>query len=126
SATQAPTGEVDGIRVGTTWEDVTATPAAPTCTTGAATSITTTGATLHGTVNANWASTAVTFDYGTSLSYGSSITAVQSPVIWATNTATSKAITGLTQNQLYHFRDPGTNSVGTTNGADATFTTVPD
>jgi hypothetical protein len=119
-------GKVDGIRVGTTWEDVTASPAAPTCVTGAATSITTTSATLNGTVNANWESTVVTFDYGTSLSYGTTVTADQSPVIWGANTATSKAITGLTPNQLYHFRDPGTNSIGTTNGADATFTTVPD
>jgi fibronectin type III domain protein/type IX secretion system substrate protein len=126
AAAQCASGVVDGIRVGTTWEDVTASPAAPTCITGAATSITTTSATLNGTVNANWASTVVTFDYGTTLSYGTTVTADQSPVIWATNTATSKAITGLTPNQLYHFRDPGTNSVGTTNGADATFTTVPD
>ncbi|TLY31119.1 MAG: fibronectin type III domain-containing protein [Ignavibacteria bacterium] len=32
----------------------------------------------------------------------------------------------MTPNQLYHFRDPATNTTGSTNGLDATFTTLPD
>ncbi len=97
--------------------------AAPNATTNAATSITSTGATLNGTVNANNNSTTVTFDYGLSTGYGSSLTADQSPVTGATDTAVSKAITGLTPNTTYHFRVDATNSAGTTDGLDQTFTT---
>ncbi len=120
-------GKVDGIRVGTHWEDITGPLSAPTVTTGSATSITTTTAILHGSVVPNNASTTDNFDYGTSLSYGSSATADQSPLTaGGTAVATTATVTGLTQNQLYHFRDPATNSQGTTNGSDASFTTVPD
>jgi hypothetical protein len=65
----------------------------------------------------------VTFEYGTSTSYGSTATATQSPVTGTTGTAVSKAITGLLPSTLYHFRVVGTNSAGTTNGDDASFTT---
>ncbi|RPH32608.1 MAG: hypothetical protein EHM93_08365, partial [Bacteroidales bacterium] len=44
---------------------------APTVTTDAAGSVTSTGATLNGTVNANNASTTVTFEYGLTTGYGS-------------------------------------------------------
>ncbi|HUW12380.1 MAG TPA: hypothetical protein VM537_21825, partial [Anaerolineae bacterium] len=43
----------------------------PTATTGAATGAGSTTATLNGTVNANGASTVVTFEYGTDEGYGS-------------------------------------------------------
>jgi hypothetical protein len=96
----------------------------PTATTNAATVITTGGATLNGTVNANDGSTTVTFQYGLTTSYGSSVTATQNPVSGSTNTAVSKAITGLTPNTTYHFRVVTTNSAGTTNGSDLTFKTL--
>lgn len=96
---------------------------APTVVTTAATSITGTGATLNGTVNANGASTTVTFQYGLTTAYGSTITAVQSPVSGNTTTPVSGAITGLIPNTIYHFRAVGVNSEGTTNGNDMTFTT---
>ena len=96
---------------------------APTATTGSASSVSSTAATLNGTVNANGASTTVTFNYGTSTSYGSIGTPTQSPVTGSTATAVSYALTGLTPNTTYHFRVVGVNSVGTTNGADSTFTT---
>jgi len=92
-------------------------------TTNAATGITTTGATLNGTVSSNGASTTVTFQYGLTASYGSTVTAAQSPLgAGATNAAVSAALSGLTCNTLYHFRAVGANSAGPTNGADATFT----
>ena len=60
---------------------VTVTPVvAPIVTTLAATSITTTGVTLNGLVNANNASTIVKFEYGLTSSYGSIIIADQSPL----------------------------------------------
>jgi LPXTG-site transpeptidase (sortase) family protein len=97
---------------------------APTVTTNPATGVTTTGATLNGTVNANNSSTTVTFQYGLTNAYGSTVTATQSPVIGNTNTAVSAAITGLTPNTLYHYRVVGVNTGGTTNGLDGTFTTA--
>lgn len=97
---------------------------APTVTTNAATLVTTTGATLNGTVSSNGASTTVTFDYGLTAGYGSTVTAAQSPLAaGATNSAVSAAVTGLTCGTLYHFRANGVNSSGTTNGGDLTFNT---
>ncbi|HOP46299.1 MAG TPA: hypothetical protein PK874_01445 [Desulfobacteraceae bacterium] len=95
--------------------------AAPTVATNAATSVTTSGATLHGTVNANDQSSIVTFEYGTTTSYGTSVTADQSPVTGSTDTAVSKAITGLTSGITYHYRVVGTNASGTSYGEDVTF-----
>ncbi len=97
---------------------------APTVTTVAATGITYTGGTLNGTVNANNASTTVTFEYGLNTGYGTTVTADQSPVNGVTNTAVSKAITGLTESTTYHYRVVGQNIGGTTNGTDMTFTTL--
>jgi phosphodiesterase/alkaline phosphatase D-like protein len=102
----------------------TTTAAVPTATTNSASTITTTGATLNGSVNANNASTAVTFDYGLTTSYGSTVTAVQSPVTGSTATAVSYALSGLTPNTTYHYRVVGVNTAGTTNGNDQTFTTT--
>jgi hypothetical protein len=97
----------------------------PSVTTNAATAVSGTGATLNGTVNANNASTTVTFEYGTDTNYGTTVTADQSPVTGSTGTAVSKAISGLTSGTTYHYRAVGTNLSGTTNGADMTFTTFP-
>ena len=97
----------------------------PTVTTQAATSVDTTSATLNGTVNANGASTTVTFEYGLTTAYGTSVTADQSPVTGSTSTAVSKTISGLTPNTTYHYRVVGQNSAGTSNGEDLTFTTDP-
>lgn len=113
--------------IGTTYsEDKTFTTLgqAPTATTLDATNKMTTGATLNGTVNANNASTTVTFEYGTTTSYGQTVSATQSPVTGTTNTNVSVGITGLTAGTTYHFRVKAVNSVGTTNGSDITFTTI--
>ena len=99
------------------------TPPPPTATTLSATNVTTNSATLNGTVNANNTSTAVTFQYGLTTSYGSSVTASPSPVAGNTNTAVSKGITGLSPNTTYHYRVVGVSSAGTTNGGDLTFKT---
>lgn len=95
----------------------------PTVTTNAATLLSSTGATLNGTVSSNGASTAVTFEHGLTAAYGATVTATGSPLAaGASNTAVSAAITGLTCGTLYHFRAKGVNSFGTTNGGDLTFT----
>ena len=96
----------------------------PTATTQAACCLSTTGATLNGSVNANGASTTVTFEYGATTSYGQTVTASQSPVTGNSNTNVSAGITGLTVGTTYHFRVKALNSAGTTNGSDMTFTTT--
>ena len=96
----------------------------PTVTTGAASAVTPSAATLNGTVSSNGATTTVTFQYGLTTSYGSTATAAQSPLgAGASGVAVSAAIAGLICNTTYHFRAVGTNGAGTTNGADASFTT---
>ncbi|MFH1954025.1 MAG: right-handed parallel beta-helix repeat-containing protein [Pseudomonadota bacterium] len=95
----------------------------PSVSTDAATSVTSSSATLNGTVNPNGTSTTVTFEYGTSASYGSTITATQSPLTGTNSQGVSAGLTGLTASTTYHFRAKATNSGGTTNGDDQTFTT---
>jgi hypothetical protein len=97
---------------------------APTAASVAASSISSTAATLNGTVNANNATSVVTFDYGTSISYGSSATATQSPVAGTSVTSVSTPLTGLTPNTTYYFRVKAVNAGGTTYGVDGTFTTL--
>ena len=97
---------------------------AATVTTSAAAPVAANTATLNGTVNANGYSTVVTFQYGTTTAYGSTATALQSPVTGSAPTAVTAAITGLLANTLYHFRVVGVNTGGTSNGTDLTFTTV--
>ena len=93
-------------------------------TTNIATAVTATGATLNGTVNANGASTAVTFEYGFTTAYGRMVTAAQSPISGTTATPVSAVLADLTPNSTYHFRVDAANVlVGTVNGADQTFTT---
>jgi hypothetical protein len=99
---------------------------APTVTTNAATGISSTGATLNGTVNDNGADTTVTFDYGLSApDYGTNVAATTGGTITAGTGSTSvaKTLTGLTCNTTYHFRANGVSSAGSTNGLDASFTT---
>lgn len=103
---------------------VTADPLAPSATTNAATSVTTSGAMLNGNINANGSSTTVTFEYGLTASYGLTVTATQSPVSGSVSTAVSKALTGLSSNTTYHYRVKCTNAGGTTYGTDQTFTTL--
>lgn len=96
----------------------------PTVVTTAATAVTSTTASLNGTVNANGNSTTVTFEYGLTTLYGTTVPGVPSPVTGSSVTPVTAAITGLTPGTLYHFRCKGTNSNGSANGADLTFTTT--
>ena len=98
---------------------------APTVTTGAASGVTGKGAILNGAVNANGYITMVTFEYGVTPAYGTTVTAYQSPVTGSISTAVSTIISDLMPNVTYHFRVVATNENGTTNGSDMTFTTDP-
>lgn len=96
----------------------------PAVVTTAATSVTQTGATLNGTVNANGAESIPEFEYGLNNSYGSS--AIGNPEFVTGNsvTAVNGALTGLTPGTTYHYRIDATNTGGTSNGNDMTFTTL--
>ena len=96
---------------------------AATATTNAATGLSTNAATLNGIINGNGSSTTVTFEYGTTTSYGSAVTATPGTITGSSNTSVSAAISSLTLNTTYHYRVDATNCGGTTNGADQIFTT---
>jgi hypothetical protein len=95
-----------------------------TTTTGAASGVTTIDATLNGIINPNGNDTTVTFDYGMTPEYGSTIIATPSLITGTSSTAVSAVIPDLTTNTTYHFRVVGLNAGGTSEGEDATFTTA--
>ena len=98
---------------------------APSATTNVATSTFDESAKLNGTVSSNGYATTVTFEYGISDSYGSTVTATQSPLAsGAASSAVSATISGLTNDQLYHYRVKAVNTEGPTYGSDQTFTPV--
>ncbi|MFO1413378.1 MAG: FG-GAP-like repeat-containing protein [Burkholderiales bacterium] len=98
--------------------------AVPAATTTGAGDVAGTLATLNGIASANGATTAVTFEYGLTTSYGSTATAAQSPLLpSASATAVSAGVAGLTCNTTYHYRAVAGNNAGTTPGLDATFKT---
>jgi hypothetical protein len=99
------------------------TSAAPQASTGGASSVTLTSATLNGTVNPSGRATTSFFEYGTSTSYGSK-TPAKSVGSGTSPVAVSGPVTGLTTGRVYHFRLVATSDAGTSRGSDATFTTA--
>lgn len=96
----------------------------PLASTADATSVSGANATLNGSVNANSSSAVVTFEYGATSSYGSSVTASQSPVSGTTNKNVSATVTGLIIGRTYHFRVKAVSQGGTSLGLDRTFFTA--
>jgi hypothetical protein len=96
--------------------------AAPSVSTGLASAVASSAATLNGTVNPNGASTSCYFEYGTSASYGS-ITASQPTGSGTASVGVSASLSGLIASTTYHFRLNCSNSVGPSSGADASFAT---
>ncbi len=97
----------------------------PVVTTGDATSVTTTSATLAGTVNPNGLATTWQFEYGTTTSYGSVMPLTATAAGNGTAAlSVSTALSGLTAGTTYNYRIKATNVNGTTTGSNATFTTV--
>jgi hypothetical protein len=106
---------------------LTATPALgaatkPSASTGGASRITQTSATLTGKVNPNGARTTYFFQYGTSRVYGATTGPTDAGSGTHAKTATAD-ISGLAPNTKYHYRLVAQNSKGTTFGGDRTFTT---
>lgn len=96
----------------------------PIVTPQSAESVTATSATLAAFVNTNGTvPTTVEFEYGTTTAYGTTV-AFPSALTINANWPVGIPVIGLKPGQTYHFRANATNSDGTTNGADRTFTTL--
>jgi hypothetical protein len=99
------------------------TSAAPVAVTGSATSVTTTSATLNGTVDPNGRATTWYFEYGTGTSYGSKTTE-KSAGPGTSTLGVAAPVSALTRGRLYHYRLVATSDAGTSRGADRTFSTI--
>jgi len=95
----------------------------PAVATGSATSLTSSAATLNGTVNPCGDATTYYFEYGTTANYGMS-TENSSAGSGTNDIAVSANLTDLTPATTYHFRVQASNSSGTSYGNDQTFITV--
>ena len=113
---------IAGTRYGSdrTFRALTAT-GPPVVTTNPATNMTSSSAKLNGSLDPHGLTTSVSFQYGTTTSYGHT-TAMQSQT---GNTFRNIAanISGLSTHATYHFRIMATNNAGTRFGGDRTFTT---
>lgn len=96
---------------------------APSATTGAASAITATSASLSGQVDPGGLETSYRFIYGTTTAYGSS-TAVTGAGAGATAVAVASTIQSLVPGTTYHYALVANNGDGFAVGSDATFTTA--
>lgn len=110
-------------------QDMTVTPQAgtpPAATTMPATAVTGGGATLQAIVNANNDSTTVTFEHGTTTSYGSVLPGSPSSVTGSSDKAVTLSLSGFAPGTTIHYRVVAKNNSSTTYGADRTFITTPN
>ena len=94
----------------------------PAVTTNPATNVASVSATLNGSLNPRGLTTSVSFQYGTTTSYGST-TATQTQTGTTARTISAN-ISALSANTTYHFRIVAHNAGGTSFGADRTFTSL--
>jgi plastocyanin len=98
-------------------------PAAPVVSTGTATGVSETEATLNGTVNPSEQETTYFFEYGTTASYG--LKTPETAAGSGTSPLAKSATVGeLTLGTTYHFRLVAKNATGTSHGLDRTFKTA--
>jgi hypothetical protein len=100
----------------------TASAAAPSATTGSASGVNASSASVNGTVNPNGEGTTYAFQFGTTTAYGLQ-TNPRSAGSGTQDQSVSATLTGLTAGTTYHYRLIATNASGTTVGTDRTFTT---
>lgn len=97
----------------------------PAVTTQGVSGVSSSVATLRGSVNPEAAATAYHFQYGTTKSYGLNAPVPNASAGYGTTAVTETyRLSGLAANTLYHYRLVATNATGTTYGADHTFTTA--
>ncbi len=103
-------------------------PASPTVAPGSenATGVTPAKAILEASINANGLDTKYFFEYGPTAAYGTQVPLPPGTDIGATDEvlAAKAALSGLAPGTIYNFRVVATNSLGTTDGPDQTFTTA--
>lgn len=100
------------------------TPLAPTSTSKPATNITINSATLNGNVISNGTTATANFEFGPTVTYGTTVAAAPAQIYSSTPIAISANKTGLACNTTYHYRAKAVNSVGTGYGTDQSFTTL--
>lgn len=101
-------------------------PSAPTVTTGSATGVTPTEATLNGTVDPNGGAVTKCFiEYGTSLPSSATAPCSPSPGSGTSAVSVSGAVSGLSADTSYEYRVVAENSGGRTTGPTRSFTSSP-
>lgn len=98
--------------------------AAPITTTGTATALTTSGATVAGTVNPGGLAADWRVEYGTTTDYGATVSGTPATSAGFTPEDVTASLTGLAANTTYHYRVVAEHAFGTGTGADQTFTTA--
>ena len=83
-------------------------------------------ATLNASVNPNYLSTTVTFEWGTTTDYEKTIAYSQNPVTGNNSVNISADLTELSAGTTYHFRIKAENSLGVSFSNDMTFKTLGD
>jgi hypothetical protein len=100
----------------------------PMATTGLASGVTTTFATVAGQVNDGGSLTEMFFEYGTTASYGQTVPGTPPTKAAVAPAGSSASVSGQLTNlacaTTYHYRVRAMNSLGTVYGADATFNTA--
>jgi hypothetical protein len=98
---------------------------APVVSTGGATEVAPTTASVEGTIETIGSQTGYYFEYGTSVLYGSRAPFDREAVAGNARArrSFSQQLTGLTPGATYHYRIVATNAFGRTSGEDRTFTT---
>ncbi|MFL5866834.1 MAG: BNR-4 repeat-containing protein [Thermoleophilaceae bacterium] len=95
---------------------------APAVSTGGATGVGSTSATLNGSINPKNQATSYRFQYGRTTAYESATPERTLPSTGNASQAVSAAVSGLTPGATYHYRLVATNATGTSAGVDRTFT----
>jgi hypothetical protein len=93
-------------------------------TTGVASAITQTTASLAGAVSTDGAATLVHFDFGTTTAYGTSTAGQLVAPASGVSTSVAAALTGLPTGTVIHYRVVAQTDFGTVDGADQTFQTL--
>ena len=93
----------------------------PSVTTEAASLLTSSSATLNGTVSPNSFTLAPSFEYGPSASYGSVVSASPNPVSGSVTTTVTASLSGLSEG-TYHYRTKAVSGALILYGSDQTFT----
>jgi hypothetical protein len=119
--TTSPGGTGEGLD-----QTFTTLPTRPTIVTEAASALAQTTATLNATINPDGGDVSdCKFEYGTTIAYGKTVSCSSLPGAGSISIAVSAQLVGLAANTTYHFRIVATNTGGTSEGTDQTFTTPP-